>query len=149
MQVVQRPVYEDAGIHHLVLVPEAFPQIAQIRHDDDVMYFIQLFAGAVESLHDLQIALQRIIRQFRDFVQFAHLRHAQQNVFRLEARFFQFADLRQPAGTQLLCTGIQIGLRCDGIGPVGLHHAAYVDAAASAAVNDLLRVIPQLCQIDL
>ena len=31
----QLPLHVDAHVHHLVLVPEALPQVTQIGHDDD------------------------------------------------------------------------------------------------------------------
>ena len=144
VQVVQRAVHEHAGVHHLVLVPEAFAKVSQVRHDDDVMNDVPLLALVIERFHDVQVALQRIVRQLRDLRQFAHLRHAQQQVFGLQAGFPHLADLRQPAGAQLLRAGVQIGLRDLRVGPVALRDAAHVDAAASAAVHHFLRVIAQL-----
>ena len=65
----QLPLHVDAHVHHLVLVPEALPQVAQIGHDDD----------------PVGLALQNALL----------LQRVQRDALTLEGRFAQTHHVRQ------------------------------------------------------
>ena len=72
MQVGHGALYRHAGGHHLVLIPKAFPQIAQVCHDDDAVALVLLGALLFQRLDGGKIALEGDLAQGHHIGQLRH-----------------------------------------------------------------------------
>ena len=145
----QVPLHMDAHVQHLVLVPEALPQVAQVRHDHGLVDSSLPGAGLLQGVQRGPLALQRIVTPPGHVVQLAQHGDPQQHIRPRHSCLAAADDLLQPAAGQLGGPAVPEQLPDLRQAAASLDNAAHLDALGGAAGDDLLHIVPQTAAADL
>ena len=147
VQVVKPLLHMAADLHHLRLIPKAFPQVPQISHNDHPMGDALLGADAVQRIQGGGIALQGVVRQPSHFRQLRKPRHPQQHIRPRDTFPAPQLHLLQAAGGKLRCAAaaIQPGNLRQSACP--LYHTGHGYAPGLTVLDDLGAVVAQLVPV--
>ena len=140
MHVRQLPLHMHAGFDHLLAIPEALAQVAEVGHDDDAVRFFLPRALARERVEHRALALQRAVALAHHIRQLREPRNPDQQIRPFDPGLAAANDLFDAARAELSDAGLLICTDDFRQAVDTLDDAADGNAARTAARRDLLCV---------
>ena len=145
----QLPLYVNAHVHHLVLVPEPLPQVAQVGHDDDAVGLALKHTLLLQRVQRDALALEGRFAQAHHVRQLGKPGNADQQPWPADTGGAALFHLFQTAGTQFICAALAQGTRHLRQAVRALYHAADADVPVMTAADNVLGVAAQRGEVDL